>query len=67
MAKPDPEQLAELRAWARRHGRKWKAPLRHAWETGDYGGFENYGPLQRVRNQFGPSWLVRFRFPKEGK
>lgn len=62
-----PFQIETLRNFAAANGRKWKSALRFCWETGrykDFNGTDDYPALQRVRNQFGPSWLVRFRFPK---
>lgn len=56
------EQAQALAEWAAIYGRTWKQALRHAWETGDYEGFEQLNYLQQIRNTFGPSWLVRFRF-----
>jgi hypothetical protein len=58
---PSTEQLEALKAWAALYGRNWKAPLRDAWMTGDYGSFEQSNYLQQIRNTFGPSWLIRFR------
>jgi len=61
------EQLAALRTFARANGRSWKSHLNDAWSTGNYhrySGTDDYGSLQQVRNQFGPSWLVRFSFDK---
>lgn len=58
--RPTPEQLAALSAYAAEHGRTWKSQLNDDWMNG-----RASGPLQQVRNQFGPSWLVRFRLPKE--
>jgi hypothetical protein len=55
-----PEQLAALRAYAAEHGRTWKSQLNDDWMNG-----RASGPLQQIRNQFGPSWLLRFRLPKE--
>lgn len=63
--KPTQEQLDALRAYAASHGRYWKSRLRDAWITGEYGGFHQSNFLQQVRNNLGPSWLVRFRLPKE--
>ncbi len=54
-----------LRIFANANGRAWKSKLNIAWSTGrydDYPGTGAYGALQQVRNTFGPSWLVRFRF-----
>jgi hypothetical protein len=61
------EQLAALKAWATLHGRNWKTPLRDAWMNGIYDDFEGSNYLQQIRNTFGPSWLIRFRLPKEGR
>ncbi len=63
---PTAEQMEALRTFAAANGRNWKQSLRHCWETGcysDYSGTERSDLLQRVRNSFGPSWLVRFRLP----
>jgi hypothetical protein len=54
------EQMRALQAYASTHGRTWKAQLNHEWMTGTA-----RGTLQQVRNTFGPTWLVRFRLPKE--
>lgn len=61
-----PEQMDALREWAAKHGRTWKSKLREAWFDGDYGLFEKSHYLQQVRNQLGPSWLVRVVLPKSG-
>jgi hypothetical protein len=52
-----------LRAWADDHAPRWKAALRLAWETGDYGGSEHDAALQRLRNRLGPTWLTKYRIP----
>jgi hypothetical protein len=62
------EQLKALAQFASANGRNWKSELNRLWMNGAYsyavlGGAEA-GYLQQVRNQFGPSWLARFRFPK---
>lgn len=62
---PTAEQLAALQAFAANNGRYWKRLLRHAWETGDYQVEDDSASLQQVRNTLGPSWLVRFKLPKE--
>ena len=54
------EQLAALRDYADSHGRTWKAQLNFEWMTGTA-----RGTLQQIRNQFGPTWLMRFKLPKE--
>lgn len=58
------EQLAALRAFANDNGRSWKRELNHAWSTGDWSQDhgDNAGLLQQIRNTFGPSWLVKFKF-----
>lgn len=53
-----------LRLVKQRLGRNYKAAIREAWMTGNYDR-ERLGQwsseLQRIRNIFGPSWLVRAR------
>jgi hypothetical protein len=67
---PNPDQLQALQNFANANGRRWKQCLRTAWETGDYAGNwhgcdypgeNDFAFLQQVRNQFGPSWLIRFK------
>ncbi len=58
------EQIEAIQQWAKKNGRYWKAALRDAWMTGDYGSFEQSAELQRIRNEYGPAWLVAFRLPK---
>jgi hypothetical protein len=63
--KPTAEQIQALSTFAKANGRNWKQNLRHAWETGlysHYKGTERCDLLQQIRNNFGPSWLVRFSF-----
>jgi hypothetical protein len=60
-------QVLALSLFAMLNGRRWKECLRNAWCDGDYGrygarGLDGY--LQQVRNQFGPSWLIRYQLPK---
>lgn len=57
------EEEAALLAWADDHAPRWKAALRDAWDTGNYGGSEHDAALQRIRNTLGPSWLVKYRLP----
>ncbi len=57
---PSREQVEALKAWAAIYGRNWKSALRDAWMNGNYNGFADSHLLQQVRNNFGPSWLVRF-------
>ncbi|MVF24211.1 hypothetical protein EVC37_21760 [Methylocaldum sp. BRCS4] len=58
---PTEDQLNALKRWADKHGRTWKSKLRDAWISGDYGLFEDAPFLQQLRNQFGPTWLNRFK------
>lgn len=55
---PTTEQLFALIVYANGHGRSWKSQLRNDWMTGRV-----TGDLQQIRNQFGPSWLARFKLP----
>jgi hypothetical protein len=50
------EQEAALIAFAALHGRRWKSVLAEGWQRAAYP-----GPLQEIRNQFGPSWLAGWR------
>ena len=53
------EQVAALVRYANSHGRYWKSALNNAWQTGIYSTGDNTPALQQVRNNLGPSWLVR--------
>ncbi len=48
-------------------GRNYKSAIRSAWIDGNYFG-QNLkkwdGPLQNIRNTFGPSWLVKAQPPR---
>lgn len=59
------EQYQSLRDYAITHGRNWKSRLRQSWADGDYEGRNDSNVLQAIRNAFGPSWLVGFRFKPE--
>lgn len=58
------EALAVLSEVKAKHGRNYKSKIHMAWIDGNYGR-DNLsqwdGALQRIRNIFGPSWLVRAR------
>lgn len=58
---PNPEQLAALKAFAKRHGRHWKRALHNAWLDGRDAREPGGALLRQIRNQFGPQWLQRFR------
>lgn len=62
MSKPTPnaEQLQALREYAAKHGRNWKSALLDDWMYA-----RQPGPLQQVRNNFGPTWLTKFRLDAE--
>lgn len=53
-----PAQLRAINRWALLEGRRWKQALSYAWADGNYHGFSDYGILQGIRNQFGPTWLM---------
>lgn len=55
--------LAVILRFAKQGGIRWKAKLRRAWESGDYGSIEpdNKAHLQSLRNRFGTSLLSKFR------
>lgn len=53
-----PEQVADLQAYAAKHGRTWKAKLRDEWMRASAS-----PTLHHLRNTHGPSWLDSFRLP----
>lgn len=53
-----PSELAALRAYARKHGRTWKAALRDDWMYATAP-----ADLMRLRNRLGPGWLATYRLP----
>jgi hypothetical protein len=59
-----PEQLHALKDFSAKYGRCWKSHLSNAWMYGLYYSSLDSARLQQVRNQFGPSWLVKFQFNK---
>lgn len=64
MAKTQKRQLADnelvaLQEYAAKHGRTWKSSLRRDWMNGHCA-----GELHAIRNEFGPSWLQKFKLPK---
>lgn len=58
------EAVEVLRMARDKVGRRWRFKVWIAWQNGDYY-HENLedldGPLQRIRNQFGPTWLSKVR------
>jgi hypothetical protein len=65
MTVPTAEHLAALERFRAQHGRRWKAWLRAAWETGVYPIYArdngDAALLQQVRNSLGTSWLAKYR------
>ena len=62
-------ELSALMIVRRNFGRNWKSALRECWMTGNYP-LSLQGVdwrLQRIRNEHGPSWLTRFRFPVDAQ
>ena len=58
------EQLNALKRYASLYGRFWKQELNMAWCNGSDCREPDGHYLRQVRNQFGPSWLVKFSFKK---
>lgn len=50
------EQREALRNFRAEHGKRWKRRLLAGWEISEFP-----GPLQQIRNQYGPSWLVNLK------
>lgn len=61
---PNAKQIEALRLFASANGRNWKSELNTLWMNGAYSnavlGGADPAYLQQVRNEFGPTWLVRF-------
>jgi hypothetical protein len=51
------DEFKALQDYAQKHGRTWKKQLLADWFAA-----RTTGPLQHLRNAYGPSWLVRFSF-----
>ena len=51
------DQAKALRLYADLKGRYWKQALRKDWATG-----KDSALLRQIRNNFGPSWLNKFKF-----
>jgi hypothetical protein len=62
---PTAEEAAALATFAVEYGRKWKSYLRRAWETGWYNTAADVAALQSLRNRLGPSWLTKYKPPRE--
>ena len=53
LGEPSAEQWEALKTYAAEHGRTWKSQLLDDWTYA-----RTSGPLQQIRNQFGPRWLL---------
>jgi hypothetical protein len=59
---PTAEQLTALRQYAAEKGRTWKRELSIDWMHARAQVRGQLSPeLQQVRNQLGPTWLLKFR------
>ena len=56
-----PEQQAAIDAFAAKYGASWKHKLQIAWLAGTDTAQPNGHLLRQVRNQFGPSWLGKYK------
>jgi hypothetical protein len=52
----DPQEREAIIQFRQEHGRRWKHHLLQGWMRAAFP-----GPLQRVRNNFGPEWLARVK------
>jgi hypothetical protein len=55
------DEIRALRAYAAKHGRRWKSVLQGAWMG--HAPYDDAGTLRSLRNSHGPSWLVTYRLP----
>lgn len=62
---PTREQIIALQRYALKYGRTWKSKLSAAWANGGDEREPDGGLLRQVRNTFGPSWLMAFKFPED--
>lgn len=58
-----PRDLEALRSYATEYGRNWKSDLWLDWYRARADG-ERGAILHGLRNNLGPDWLRRFKFPK---
>lgn len=67
------EEIAALQAFAKEYGRTWKHVLNETYwynarlfyARGNYDDSRPGSLLHGLRNSHGPSWLDRFKLPKE--
>ena len=66
-----PEELEALRIFAADYGKQWKEKLSmvYWYNARIYRGRDGkqYPELHSLRNEFGPSWLAKFKLPVEVK
>lgn len=62
MAQLTDEQEARVIQYARAKGKNWKASLAREWHTGKD---ERCPILRQLRNEFGTTWLARYKLPVE--
>ena len=58
------QQLTALKQFANSRGRAWKSKLLDCWVQSHYGFADDSASLQQVRNNLGPSWLMKFKLPR---
>lgn len=61
---PTAEQARALLDFAARNGRSWRMKLNDAWATGRDAEWPDGALLRQVRNNLGPSWLMRVTVAK---
>lgn len=57
------QQLTALKHFAASRGRTWKSKLGDCWMNSHYGFADDSTSLQQIRNNFGPTWLYKFKLP----
>jgi hypothetical protein len=61
MTDPTSEELIALREYAERKGSDWKEQLEADWRHGrEVNAISDGHLLRRVRNNFGPKWLINY-------
>ena len=57
------QQLTALKRFANSRGRTWKSKLLDCWMASHYGFADDSANLQQLRDNLGPSWLMKFKLP----
>lgn len=60
---PTAQQIAALQSFAKANRRNWKQRLNYYWTIANYDDNGDTHILQQIRNEFGPTWLTRFKLP----